>query len=511
LIVATAQALELGRHDQAAHALAGVLASNPDHPEALRLEAGLLTLRGQHADALRAARHALQQRPDDALYHNTLATVLADAGDFDGAIAALQRACELQPRLAAAWYNLGIVLTRCVRYAEATDALRRAVQLDPHHAQARAQLADALKGSGQVDAAVAQYRKLLAEQPWTGMAWWGLANIKTLPLQAADVAAIGHALLDARASDDDRIALGFALASALDSQGRYAESLAALANANAIARRRTVWNAALFSSVLADIEQAFAPVAGAATRDLGHDAIFVVGMPRSGTTLVEQILASHSQVQGAGELPDLPLLINQESARRSQPFPIWAGTLQPSDWENLGRRYLERTVHWRQRRPIFIDKLPNNWIYLPVIRAMLPGARIIVCRRNPLETCFSCYRQHFAGNDYTRTFDDLTAYWRDFDRSTRRLAAREPGHIHEHGYEDLIADPERTIRSLLDFCRLPFEETCLRFHETARAVHSPSAAQVRQPLRADTAHAQRYGALLDPLRVALGLAPVGSV
>ena len=508
-IVATAQALERGRPDQAAQSLAGVLASNPDHPEALRLEAGLLSLRGQHADALRAALRAQTLRPDDAFYHNTLGSVLADAGDFDGAIVALRRACELQPQLAAAWYNLGIVQTRCVRYAEATEALRRAVQLNPQHAQARAQLADALKGSGCVDEATAQYRKLLAEQPWAGIAWWGLANIKTLRLEAADAAAIGRALADARAGDDDRIAMGFALAKVLDDQGRYAESLVALEQANAIARRRSRWNATAFSEALADVEQAFASSAGMADNNLGREAIFVVGMPRSGTTLVEQILASHSQVQGAGELPDLPLLINQESARRGRSFPRWVGSLQPNDWENLGHQYLERTVHWRRLRPIFIDKLPNNWIYLFAIRAMLPGARIVVCRRDRLETCFSCYRQHFAGNDYTRTFEDLAAYWHDFDRSMRRLVTPHATHAREHVYENLIADPEREIRALLEFCRLPFEQACLRFHETRREVHSPSAAQVRQPLRADTAHAARYGALLDPLRTALGLTPVG--
>jgi hypothetical protein len=133
---------------------------------------------------------------------------------------------------------------------------------------------------------------------------------------------------------------------------------------------------------------------------------------------------------------------------------------------------------------------------------MLPEAHIIVCRRDPLETCLSCYRQHFAGNDYTRTFEDLAGYWREFDRSARQFAAAHPARVYQHVYEDLIADPQRSIRSLLEFCGLPFEAACLRFHETARDVRSPSAAQVREPLR-DSARAARYGVLLDPLRRAL--------
>lgn len=509
LVVVTAQALEAGRPDQAAGSLAAVLASHPDHPEALRLEAGLLSLRGQHVEAIRAMQRAVAQRPDDALYHNTLGSALANAGEFDGAIVALQRACELQPDLATAWYNLGIVLTRCVRYHEAGAALRRAVKLAPTHALARAQLADALKIDGHVDEATTEYRKVLAAQPWAGMAWWGLANIKTLRLNATDSDAIRAALRDPRASDDDRIAMGFALAKALDDQGACAEALDSLAQANAIARRRTNWNAAAFRAVLAEIESAFTPPPIAPAAGLGREVIFIVGLPRSGTTLVEQILASHSRVEGAGELPDLPLVINEESARCRQPFPHWVRAAQTADWERLGRRYLQRSEYWRQRRPVFTDKLPNNWIYIDAIRAMLPEARIVVCRRDPLETCLSCYRQHFAGNDYTRSFEDLAAYWHEFDRKARHLSALHPTHVYTHRYEDLLANSQTSVRSLLEFCGLAFEDACLRFHETQREVRSPSAAQVRQPLRADTARAVRYGHLLDPLRKALNLPVAG--
>ncbi len=508
-IVATAHALEAGRPDDAARALAGVLASHPGHPEALRLEAGILSLRGQHAQAARAMQRALAQRPDDALYHNTLGSVLADAGEFDAAIAALRRACELHPGLAAASYNLGIVLIRCVRYAEATQALQRAIELDPRHAAARALLADALKVGGQADAAAAEYRKVIAMQPFAGMAWWGLANIKTLPLAAADAETLRGALHDPRAGDDDRIAMGFALARALDDQGRYADSLHALAQANGIARRRRTWDARAFDAHLAALHNACASVTGADDPGLGHEVIFVVGLPRSGTTLAEQILASHSQVEGAGELPDLMLTLNEESRRRVAPYPQWAGALAPSDWSRLGRRYLERTAYWRERKPRCVDKLPNNWIQIGAIRAMLPAARIVVCRRDPLETCFSCYRQHFAGNDWTRDFADLAAYWRAFDHSVREWQALDSRRVHVHDYEALVADPEARIRALLESCGLPFEEACLRFHETARDVRSPSAAQVRQPLRGDTARAGDYGALLDPLRAALGLPLVG--
>ncbi|HMM57015.1 MAG TPA: sulfotransferase [Rudaea sp.] len=508
-IVATAQALEAGRPDDAARALAAALASHPDHPEALRLEAGILNLRGQRTQAASVMRRALAQRPDDALYHNTLGSILADAGEFDQAIVELRRACELQADFAAAWYNLGIVLVRCVRYAEADAALRQAVVLDPGNADARAQLADTLKVRGRNDEAVAEYRRILAARPWAGMAWWGIANIKTVRLDAADVEALRAALRDPRASDDDRIAMGFALGKALDDQRRFGESLDALAQANAIARRRRKWDAVAFDVQLGALRDACSSAIGADDPALGGDVIFVVGLPRSGTTLAEQILASHSQVEGAGELPDLALTLNEEAQRRAAPLALWIGAQTPADWSRLGRRYLERTAHWRARKPRFVDKMPNNWIQIGAIRAMLPGARIVVCRRDPLETCFSCYRQHFAGYEWTRDFADLAAYWRSFDRTTRAWYERQPTYVRWQDYEALVVDPQAQIRALLDFCGLPFEDACLRFHETAREVRSPSAAQVRQPLRADTARGGDYAALLDPLRIALGLPKFG--
>jgi len=474
----------------------------------LRLQAGIQGMRGHHREAIAVMRQALSQRPQDMLYHNTLGTLLGAAGDYDAAVATLRRACELQPGMAIAWYNLGVMLTRCVRNDEATDALQHAVALQPDHVDARALLADLLRTGGHTEQAADAYRGLLAEQPWAGMAWWGLADLKSIRFTDDDIERMQAALRHPRATEDDLIATGFAFAKALDDQGRFAESLAALAQANAIARRRQRWNAAAFSSGITAVNAAFTPAPEAAPETLGREAIFIVGLPRSGSTLVEQILASHPSVAGAGELADVPQVLAEESRRRGRPFPQWVAAMQPADWERLGRRYLERTAHWRQQRPIFTDKLPNNWIYIGAIRAMLPGAHIVCCRRDPLETCFSCYRQRLANNEYTRSFDDLASFWHDFDRSVRHWSGLHASRVYEHRYEALLADAEQQIRRLLGFCDLPFDPACLRFHETRREIRSPSATQVRQPLRQDTARTAHYGALLNPLRVALGMPPV---
>ncbi|GLQ46263.1 hypothetical protein GCM10007862_13140 [Dyella lipolytica] len=502
-VMAAAQALEMHRPDQAAGQLAPVLSSYPDHPEVLRLHASLLSMRGEHRAALRDMHRALEQRPQEAMYHNAFAIFLAEAGELDQAIECLRRACELQPGFVMAWYNLGLFLTRSARFDEARNALRRAVTLAPDYAAARAQLADLLRMDNFRDEAIAEYRKLLAEQPWAGMAWWGLAEIKTLRLDTSDSDAIQRALAHPRANDGDRIAMGFALAKALDDQGRYAESLQALAAANEIARRHRTWNAAAVATTIDAIRSA--TCTADAGQDLGSEVIFIVGMPRSGSTLIEQILASHSSVEGAAELTDLPLLIAEESNRRKKSYPAWLADMSAMDWRQLGQRYLERTARWRKSRPMFTDKLPNNWMHIGMIRAMLPGARIVISRRDALETCFSCYRQYFPGNDYTRTFSDLASYWRSFDAAASYWAQKDHVRVYQHVYEDLLKDPETKIRELLAFCGLPFEETCLRFNETQRAIGTPSAMQVREPLRADTARGPRYGNLLNPLRQALGL------
>jgi tetratricopeptide (TPR) repeat protein len=506
-VLASAQALELGRTDEAGRQITGLLASYPDHPEVLRLLAGLQILRGEGVEAAATMRRALALRPHDALYLNTLGSILTEAGDYDAAIEALHRACELDSRLAVAWFNLGVALTRCMRPAEAVTAMRRVLELAPDQVDAQCMLADQLKASGHTDEAVAEYRGVLARHPAAGMAWWGLADIKTAHFADTDIARIEQALRQPGSSTDDRVAMGFALAKALEDHGRLADSLNALKDANAIARSRQHWNAAAHHALVDATLAAFDPPPAGAGDALGGEVIFIAGLPRSGSSLTEQILASHSQVDGAGELADLPHVLTEESRRRNQPLQHWAGAASSDDWRRLGERYLERTAHWRVRRPRFTDKLPYNWLYIGAIRAMLPAARIVVCRRDPLETCLSCYRQRLTNNEYTRTFGDLAAFWRDFDRAVKHWRGLHPRHVHENAYEAFVAEPEAHIRALLAFCGLEFEPACLDFHKTERDVHTPSAAQVRQPLRRDTARAARYGGLLDPLRAALGMPP----
>ncbi len=510
-LVAAAQAITLGRAADAEQRLRNLLAVYPDHPEVLRMYAGLLTLYGDSEGAKTTMERAIALRPNDAAYWSSLGSALIESAFYDEAISALRRACELDPNYTTAWYNLGLALVRSMRVDEAEVALRRAISQAPEIvASARAILGDMYRAAGQMDEAIAEYRAILAMQPNSGAAWWALADIKTQRFADDDLERLRRAMRQPGTGEDDLTAMGFALAKALDDRGLYAESLAALEEANARVRARKVWDAQAHTAYIDDILRTLTPPPAGAPESLGEEVIFVTSMPRSGSTMVEQVLASHSQVDGGGELSDLPSVLTRESTRTGQPFPQLIRTLTPRDWERMGRTYLERTAHLRRDRGRFTDKMPSNWMFVGVIRAMLPGARIIIARRDPLETCLSCYRQRFANSEYTRTFTDLASAWHDFDRATKYWLQLHPGRVYESIYEELVADPETKIRALLEFCGLPFEQACLEFHKTERKVHTPSATQVREPLRRDTARAHRYGALLDPLRAALGMPPFSS-
>lgn len=489
-------------------ALRTVLAESPAHPDALRLQAVALQLAGRTEDAIDLLGKALALHPANALLHNALGGILVEAGRTDDAMAALRRACKLQPGLASAWCNLGMALQSQGEIAEARSSFARALECDPRNALARTGLANASKMLGDTAGAAAEYRAVLAADPGNVQAWAGIGELKTVALDDREFATLLelHARMPVGGTElaiEQRAMIGFTLARALEGRARHAEALAVFDQANADMRRITPWNAAAFTRTIESIADAFdiAPDPGA-DRSRGREVVFVTSLPRSGSSLVEQILAAHSQVEGAGELPVLANLVQAESSRRHEAFPGWVRHMAPADWARLGEEYLALTAPARRGRALHVDKALFNWPLVGAIRAMLPGARIVNCRRDPLETCWSIYTQRFARGQQAFAYDiaSIAACWTDYDRLMFRWHARHPGAIHEFRHERLLADPEAAIRALLDFCGLRFEPACLRAHEAKRVVRTASAAQVREPLRAETARASAYGALLDPLR-----------
>ncbi len=501
---AAARAIRDGAVPVAERLLNEVLTQVPEHPEALRLYGILYNRLGRHVDARDVLQRALTQRPDDAQILNDLGSAQYGGGERETAFASWRSACALAPQEPMPWYNLGRNLQLEGATESAAEALERASVLAPDFLPARILLGDALVHLGRFDDANMQYRAALRAHPACGDAWRGLANIKTRPLSDEDRQQLALQFRRADIAETDRIAIGYALGKVSEDQGRYPEAFAALSDANARLRRMAPWNAQAFRAFVDAAIAAAERLPAALDESLGREAILIVGLPRSGSTLFEQILAAHPQVEGASELPDLGEVIRDESARRGQSFPQWLRAATAQDWQRLGRDYLQRTARWRHRRPHFTDKMPENWLYAGALRAMLPGARIVDTRRDALETGWSCFKQQFYRlPHFSCDLADIGAYLRDCERAMSHWQRADPERIRTQSYEALLANPEDQIRELLAFCGLPFDERCLDYHQAARSVRTASASQVRQPLRQDTARAERYGALLDPLRAAL--------
>ncbi len=503
---AVEQAMGERRLDDASRGMDKLTRQAPTHPEVLRLRGMIEFQNGRAQSALEPLISSLQQRPQDPLTFSYLGASYEALGDHENALKAFRKACELGPENARHWLNFGRVLTASGWSEHAAVVLQQALKIAPQDQLARAMLASALHQEGRSAEAVTEYRKILAQNPASGSSWWGMAVIKPMPLGAEDVARMRAVLSRADTDRDERIPIGFALAHALEHLGEHAAALDSLAQAHALmAAKHSSWDSVETRNITLRGLDAFAELPAVQPDDPGREVIFIVSMPRSGSTLTEQILASHSQVNGTLELSDLPQIMSDTSGQHQVAYPNWVDTFSQEDWLALGQTYLERTQRWRRERPRMTDKMPGNWRYLGAILSMLPNARVVVVRRDPLETCLACYRMLLYGHEYTHDFASLAECWHQFDQTVEAWQARAPDRVRVQSYEALTQDPETQIRELLTFCDLPFEEACLNFHSNQRRVSTPSAAQVRQPMRRDTARADTFGPLLDPLRSALDL------
>ena len=496
------QALECADFSAATLPLEEALSLQPGHPELLRLCGLVEQGRGNLKTAIALFNQVRKLRPADAGAANNLGAALALAGQDAAAIAAFRQAARLDPRLLDAWYNLGRALELFGDAAGACAAFDAALNIDPRHHPSRVLRAESLKTLGRLGEAEAELHVVLGEDAESASAWVALGNLKAFRPDGGDLAAVARAYANPKLDDAQRIDLGFAYASMLEVAGHYAQAFEQFRIANTAKRKQVRWDAPAASALVDDILETFgASPATEANMARGSEAIFLVGMPRSGSTLAEQILAAHPEVDGGGERSDVSAILQQESTRRGRKFPAWVADATAADWARLGEEYLERSTAWRRGRAHFTDKTLHNWLTLGAIRRMLPAARIVHCLRDPLETCWSCYKHHFGeAQFFSYDLAELAAFHRDCTRAMRAWDERMPGWIHAHVHEALLEDPEAEVRALLAHCGLDFDPICLRSHEFEREVRTASAAQVRKPMQRSARLAERYGALLDPLR-----------
>lgn len=491
-LVPAVQDLQRGDAGAALARLKPLLAQHRDHPVLLRLAGMAERMQGNLDAAIDYLRHATRLAPDDPLVTSSLGLSLVARGESAAGIAALQRAAELAPAQAAMWNNLGKALLDDGQVAAAVTPLQKAVERDPAMDPARFNLAYALRLTGEGEQAARQYRAVLANQPDDGEAWIGLAQLKSGVMGQTDMDALKSRLQRTALDPRDRIAMDFALADAAHDLEQYAEAFAAYQRANGGVRKLHPWDGEAASRRAQAVRASNWSLAAGESDPVR--VVFVVGLPRSGTSLTEQILGCHSEVHAGGELAVLSKLIgNSALASRT-----------PAEWKVLGRKYLAEALPADSNATVLTDKRPENWLLVGAALAMLPNARVVVCRRDRLETGFSCFRQRFsAGNQlFSYDFPSIARFWRDFDRTCRHWSECFPERVLEFDYDAMVQNPEPAIRRLLAFCRLDFEPACLAPERSERSVHTLSATQVRKPIRPSTPAAEHYGALLDPLRQA---------
>jgi tetratricopeptide (TPR) repeat protein len=493
-------------------------------------------------------RPYLKQRPTDVAAIRMMAELAARVGRLMDSENLLRRAIELAPGFTAARANLATVLYQQNRSAEAIAELER-IERDgaAHlgHASLKAaafgriggheealglyrQLLDArpdepklwmsyghiLKTVGEQAQSIAAYRRAIGIRPTLGEAWWSLANLKTIRFDDTDVAAMKAALGSADLTPDDRFHLHFALGKAFEDRKDFEASFAHYADGNRLRRKRLDYDPNVMTDHVDRSMALFTPDFFAERAGRGcpaPDPIFILGLPRAGSTLVEQILSSHPAIEGTAELPDIPAIARRLDVRKRKGdesfYPECLADMSEGELKALGEEYLERARIQRfTDRPLFIDKLPNNWAHVGLIRTILPNARIIDARRHPLACGFSNFKQHYArGQKFSYDLSEFGHYYRDYVRLMRHFDQALPGYVHRVIHEQLVENPEAEVRRLLDFLDLPFDPACLAFYDNPRAVRTASSEQVRRPISRDGLEQWRaFEAWLDPLKDALG-------
>jgi tetratricopeptide (TPR) repeat protein len=473
-------AARLQRYTDAENLLVRCLELAPSFTAARHHHAIVLHRQNKPAAALKEVDELLVQEPRHPGYNNLKAAILARIGELDGSIEIYGAVLARHPAQPKVWMSYG----------------------------------HALKTKGREADGIAAYKKSIELMPGLGEAYWSLANLKTFSFPNAEIASMRAQLVSPQLAEEDRLHLNFALGKALEDRGEYAESFEHYALGNQARRKQIRYRSEDMSEHVARIKALCTPAFFTDRASHGaaaQDPIFIVGLPRSGSTLLEQILSTHSQVEGTMELPDIPAIAKKLSqlAKQSQleGYTAILATLGAAECAELGERYLAQTrIQRKTAAPFFIDKLPNNFAHIDLIQLALPHAKIIDARRHPLGCGFSVFKQHFArGQSFSYGLEDIGRYYRDYVELMAHFDEVLPGRVHRVNYESMIDNTEAEVGRLLDYCALPFEEGCLRFYENDRAVRTASSQQVRKPIfREGVDQWRHYEPWLGPLKQALG-------
>lgn len=491
-----------------------ILRDAPQDVAAMRMLADALARREAYAEAEKVLRQALGLVPGYSAARHDLARLLLKQQMLDGALPLVERLLRLDPKNAL-YRDLSASLFSMLGQSAQALETWRALAAEPNAGYAEwLNYGHELNAAGRAQDAIAAYRRAIALDPSRGDTYWSLANLKTFRFEAAEIDAMRLALRREDLKPNDRVDLEFALGKALEDQRCFAESFEHYAAGNALRRSRVSYDARKISLHVQRSKEVCTAQFFAERAHFGSqaaDPIFIVGLPRAGSTLLEQILASHSRVEGTRELAEMPAiargLATKDGEADESRFLEALCRLDAARVGALAERYLKETrIYRRGGAPRFIDKMPNNFLHIGLIHLMFPRAAIIDARRHPMGSCFSAFKQHFAsGQLFTYEQKDLARFYSDYVELMAHYDAVLPGRIHRAHYERVVEDLPGEVHRLLEYCQLPFEDQCLRFYETRRVVQTASAEQVRQPIFAQAVDQWRnFEPWLGPLKEVLG-------
>ncbi len=495
-----------GEPDKAEKIYRSVLKRDPNHVEAARLLAGIAVEKNQYKDAEVFLRHAATIAPGYGRLWVDLTNVLREMEKLDDALECALKILEMAPDQAESHMLAASVAGAMSRYEDAIRYYEKALEISPGKTGAMSGMAHHLKTVGRQHDGVAMYRKAIAVKPDHAEAYWSLANLKTFRFEEHEVQAMLGLLDDDDLKDESRVQIHNALGLEFEARKDYNRAFSHFDQCSFLRRQSEIYDPleteAGTDRIIEIMDEEFI----GKREGLGCDddsPIFVVGLPRSGSTLIEQILASHSLVDGTFELSDLPRVATRmcRFSKKRASFPSNLLDLEEQHWKMVGNDYIESVQKFRADAPYFIDKNPNNFIFVGLLRIALPGTKVINALRHPLDSCFGTYKQLFAsGQPFSYNLTELGEYYLQYQRLMDHWKQVAPGFTLDIRYEDVVSDLEGQVRSILDFCGLPFEGNCLRFHETERAVKTASSEQVRQPIYSSSVNLWRnYEAHLGEL------------
>ena len=496
--------LHASRYRKAEDAFKKILIEDENNIDALRFMGILAFKSGNHDIAEAMFTKALKLDPTYSLVWANLAQVFSVTGQLDKAKRSFKNILNMDPKNGLMWAEYGTVLTKLANYKDGKDAYLKALEFKPNSPRVHLSLGHVYKTIGEIDKSINSYKNTILQNSLCGEAYWSLANLKTYSFSEYEIKDMEETLRGDM-SDIERSQMHFALGKAYELNKDFDKSFKNYYEANKVKKSTIKYSSDDTTFKTKKILDFFTKeniqnLSKSSAND--NDPIFVLGMPRSGSTLVDQIISSHSQVDGTQELPNIIKIAAELNNNNQNTYPEVLKGLDCIKLSELGKNYISETAWSRQNAPFFIDKMPNNFIHIGLIKTILPNAKIIDTRRDAMDTCFSCFKQFFArGQLFTYSLEDLGNYYTDYIRAMNHWHDIYGKDIYTVHYDNVINKTEETIRELIDYCELPFEKECLEFYNSSRPVKTPSAEQVRQPIyKSGLYYWKNYEKHLSPLK-----------